>query len=578
MINTSRLLFAILILIASAFKLSAQRPDFGQLKKDVLEAQSKKEKAKAMMVLGASLSPRESQKTFSYADSILQLSEADNKDFYENSSTYLRAVGFYKKGDLDAAKKLFLSTAKYFENTQDETYAKCLNFIGIILLRSNKADSAVGVFNQILSNADPKNPMSKLSAYGNLGRAYRQLGNYAEAIDCFEQCVNLDSTNQFSLLNSYLNIAGMYRDMEFFETGINTLKQVDIQSIPPQPVLIAYFSNLGELYLRNDEFDSALLYLNKGLELAKKLRQPQQALGNRLTQVNIYLLKEDTKTAGRLLGEVKNDLLFYSSPPTLIDYHLKKANYFLKTEQLDSAIITSKKTISIAESVKMPNAIGNSLEIIAQSYEKKRVLDSSNYYYKRHSEARELQIDTGKEKLAQEAKSRYMLAQKEKQLSDGITESEKLKLWQKILLSVLIILVIAALYILFKFIRSKRMITKQAFHNEKLSEEIERNKNEIIELKSKAILNLDDIISIKADGHYLEFNLQNKKKPEVDRNQIKSLIVNLPTNFVQTHRSYVVNVSHIKLKQALKIILKDGSEVPISRTYKKRLNEVMDLV
>jgi hypothetical protein len=141
------------------------------------------------------------------------------------------------------------------------------------------------------------------------------------------------------------------------------------------------------------------------------------------------------------------------------------------------------------------------------------------------------------------------------------------------------ILSIAMVSILLKMIEDRE---KLKMNSEKmifqLSKEIERNKSEIIELKSGAILHVDDIVLVEADGHYLKFHLIKRSNPEVDRNQIKSIISSLPSKFVKVHRSYVVNVDHIKIKQATKIFLKDGSEIPVSRTFKSTLDKAMNLI
>ncbi len=96
-----------------------------------------------------------------------------------------------------------------------------------------------------------------------------------------------------------------------------------------------------------------------------------------------------------------------------------------------------------------------------------------------------------------------------------------------------------------------------------------------IKLNSKAIVPTSTIAFIKSDDHYLEFYLTDGKK-EVDRNSLNYLEDTLPDNFIRTHRSYIVNLDEIKLSYSDKIIMNDGEEVKLSRTYKQRFQYLLN--
>lgn len=108
------------------------------------------------------------------------------------------------------------------------------------------------------------------------------------------------------------------------------------------------------------------------------------------------------------------------------------------------------------------------------------------------------------------------------------------------------------------------------------SKKTEIEKPKTIVLKSKAVLQLDDIICISSDSHYLEFYLTTKNKPEVDRNTIKFLLDLLPkSNFVQVHRSHIININHLKTIKASELILIDDKVLPISRSFKPKVEELL---
>lgn len=101
-------------------------------------------------------------------------------------------------------------------------------------------------------------------------------------------------------------------------------------------------------------------------------------------------------------------------------------------------------------------------------------------------------------------------------------------------------------------------------------------KAETILLKSKAMLQLNQVTHISSDGHYLEFYLTTKDNPEIDRNTIKSLLSQLPEkDFIQIHRSHIVNINFIKIIKASELVLMDGKILPVSRSYKTQIKQLI---
>ena len=100
--------------------------------------------------------------------------------------------------------------------------------------------------------------------------------------------------------------------------------------------------------------------------------------------------------------------------------------------------------------------------------------------------------------------------------------------------------------------------------------------SELIQLQNKSVIHFDEISFIKSDGHYLEFHLRQHEKIELDRNTIKYVKSVLPSDkFVQIHRSYIINIYDIKSYSSKELIMKKGAVIPISRTYKNLLKELI---
>lgn len=108
--------------------------------------------------------------------------------------------------------------------------------------------------------------------------------------------------------------------------------------------------------------------------------------------------------------------------------------------------------------------------------------------------------------------------------------------------------------------------------------EIENKKqssNDKLLLKNGNVLNSNDILYIKSDGHYVEIFTE-KIRPIIERNTLKGLLKVLPIfNFVRTHKSYIVNLHKIKIINSKELMLQNGEWIKLSRIYKQQLKEIL---
>lgn len=108
---------------------------------------------------------------------------------------------------------------------------------------------------------------------------------------------------------------------------------------------------------------------------------------------------------------------------------------------------------------------------------------------------------------------------------------------------------------------------------ERLEQESKEDELPYVVLKSKAVVDPHRIRYIQSDDHYLEFYLNDKDHPEVDRNKLSAILEILPPQFVQIHRSTIVNLEYVKTIYGNYLLLNNGEELKLSRTYKSKLEE-----
>lgn len=76
---------------------------------------------------------------------------------------------------------------------------------------------------------------------------------------------------------------------------------------------------------------------------------------------------------------------------------------------------------------------------------------------------------------------------------------------------------------------------------------------------------------IKADDHYLNIFTSDGKNHYV-RGKLGQIKEELPPNFIQCHRSYLVNSNFIKQRSYNALTLMEKTNIPVSRSFKNELN------
>ncbi len=80
-----------------------------------------------------------------------------------------------------------------------------------------------------------------------------------------------------------------------------------------------------------------------------------------------------------------------------------------------------------------------------------------------------------------------------------------------------------------------------------------------------------DILYIKGYGEYLQIFLADRPQPVVTLCSFASLLSRLPSNFLQVHRSYAVNMNRVSHIERARVVIAPDTYIPVSDTYRQPL-------
>lgn len=155
-------------------------------------------------------------------------------------------------------------------------------------------------------------------------------------------------------------------------------------------------------------------------------------------------------------------------------------------------------------------------------------------------------------------------------------EIMKLETIQSIVLPILAIIALIAIALFYYFKKYKSKSKNLESAQSETLEKIEELKSIVIKnhivLKDKTKVYISDLMYIKSEDHYLRI-FTNDTKSAFVRGKLSQIKEELPPNFIQSHRSYIINSNFIKQINNNHIILLDKTEIPLSRSHKNNFKD-----
>ncbi len=125
------------------------------------------------------------------------------------------------------------------------------------------------------------------------------------------------------------------------------------------------------------------------------------------------------------------------------------------------------------------------------------------------------------------------------------------------------------------FARMVRSYQKMITEKDRLAGQIEKNQRKTITVTSdrkQVPINLSEILFVESLADYVK--VITVTDTIITREKISKLEKELPDTFRRIHRSFLVNLHHVKSFNNEKIYI-DKHELPISRSYRKKVTEIL---
>jgi tetratricopeptide (TPR) repeat protein len=461
------------------------------------------------------------------------------KDLYVDVLNQYGRIYFFKQ-DFNTAYNYFKRCFKIslYKNDEKSAFKVKVNMATC----QNKLDNhkkAIEEFYEIIAYYEKNEPAS-LSlgiTYFNVAGTYQRINNFELTEDFYKKALPFFKERKNSYLQIQGNRIGNFNKFDVPKANSivkNLQATVNYDSIPKY-IKSAIYTNIGQTKKLSKQFDEAIKYTLESLEFKKSSG-----------------IKHDVSIAYNNVGEI----------------YLQKKEYEIAIKYLDSGLLNTniiRQKLAILKNLQKAHKRNGNVE---------ESLKYANGY---------IQIkDSLNEVLSKKELVELGLKYKTKTNDKIIKKLTNLSLFYKILL---VLLLITGFYFVVTLLAKNKNIKRESAVIQKELEEFKKKNttkkvaNQIIHLKSKAVVNCNELLYVKSDGHYAEFYIEGKNIPEIDRNSLIEVYKMLPSDsFVRTHKSYIVNIHKIKIINATKLMLENGQWLNLSRTYKQALKDILHKV
>ena len=531
------------------------------------------------------------EKALDYDFQALTLAQSLNQNLgiintYKNISRNKKALGNIKESVLFAEKAKEIA----IEKKLNQELASINNVLGVAYRNNNDFQKSLSVLNEALTQT--KNPkliallkMNKANTLSELMRLDEAIENHLECLKINEQLNNSKGKQQ-----TYNNLGVLFKKAKQYDKSIQYFhKSIKIATENKNKLSVAIgYDNVATAYDLMNKKDSILWYRQNAIAIFESINDEKNIargyhnlgnyylLHNFLTEAEQNLLialqkriiinnTKDIASTKTLLGKLYDNLEQFEKADT----YLNDAKQLYKTEATD-------KKAEFLEAYSNHFKLKGDFEQALKIKEEQLIVQDSLLH-----KSEIINVIKKENDFVEKTQNNKII--KLQSIESNIKQS-------KIIYGLLIFLVF--LLALYSFIRWKKsdsnkkriqieksLVEKQkvVIENENINirEELVNVKKLVFEdyimLKNKTKIYLNELIYIKSEDHYLEIYTQNKK--EFLRGTVNEVLIQLPPNFLQSHRSYIVNTNFIQAINTSEIILKNLIKIPLTRKYKDNFKE-----
>lgn len=327
---------------------------------------------------------------------------------------YAKAIGRY---DTAAASTLFKQIIKDAKAGGDDYNA------GLAYYEMAEMHAANGEHNKAFGgyfNARPffeklGNEKELAYTYYGLGREQYHRGSFNPASNHLNYAILYANRNNLKKLEADAQeyLAVLYNEISYFDASGKELLFAALkirEQLANQRDQAVLLPKIARCYYIERNYDSALWYINKSIDLSRELNMESIYAGAMLEKTDILLRLKRNKEAVGQLNAIKSISAVFAERNMLIRYRTTTGNVLLALGAADDAAVHYEKAIHLAKKADSPNGLAIVFGRMAEAYALQNDFIKAYEYQKEYNN---LYVRLfGKESLQMYGSSEFLLSKK----------------------------------------------------------------------------------------------------------------------------------------------------------------------
>ena len=494
---------------------------------------------------------------------------------------FAKAYAFRNNMVVDSALANFQNALKFAN--QKDLKSRAIRMSLITAVNSGKNDLALSYAEQMFELANrSKDSLLLAHSYNQRGIIYKENGDLVKAIEDYVSASRIyKNIKNPGIVNAHTNIAIAYnilgQDTVALKWFKKAYKDAKIYKIPSLDIRAT--NNLANHFKTLKEYDSSEIYFNQLLEKEGQLNNFYKTLlYQNLSELAIH--NDELTQAKEYLSIAKPLVLEGTNVERKIQIYSMSAKLKNALKDYDNNIVQLDSAIDLARQYKLPYRLFPLYLRKAEIHKSLEQYQPATLNYELYTNLRDSLQHIQEIGVIQESVAKYELDSREKDMKAFIEREKGLKSNLYIIGGVSVLLLISTfiIYRRYKSTRTKhqssqKLAEQKTSELQKLQYQLkQQNIHKKIKLKNNKIINCNDLVYVKSNGHYLEYYLENREAPLIERQKFSNIITNLKDcGFIRVHRSYVINTQKVEAVDTDLLQLHQAVKVPFSRTYKQKL-------
>ncbi len=270
--------------------------------------------------------------------------------------------------------------------TKDSAQVEVFNELSWAL-RNNQTVQSIAYAKQAIDLATKLNyNTGLLRAYSFIGVAFRNLGNYSDAMDYYQKSMSLASkTNDLEqLAYAFNNMGNLCLYQKQYEQGLQYLKRALLLGEQLKNKKIIAYANLylGRTYAQTQHYDESLEYLNKSLQLRLTMKNPDAIAACQKSIGDLYYTQNDIAKAVEYYLKITKLAENNQDIDMLADVLIRLSQCYLQTNRVLEAKDFAEKSLKIATNMNTKLRIRDASQSLAKIHESLGEIDMAFKYQK----------------------------------------------------------------------------------------------------------------------------------------------------------------------------------------------------